>query len=428
MAERMMKGFPPLPEGQVTLANWRLSPFNRWALHHVREIIPTADIPHDPTDTRELPDQPQDLSRLPIAIPGGDTVPLARFLDDSSTDGIVVLHKGSLVFERYGNGMTARSPHILFSISKSMLALVAGVLAGRGVLDVDRLATDYVPEVRDTAFAGATVRHLLDMRTGLVFDENYAATSGPIIDYRKATGWNPLAPGEQPADLRSFFRRLTEADRPHGGRFHYISVNTDLLGWIVERAAGQRFADLMSELIWQPMGAADSAYLSIDRFGASRCAGGVCTTTRDLARVGQIIADQGARGIATDHPRGLDRGHRRQRRHRRLERRQLHRALSRRRHALPLEMVRRAWAEAAAVRHGHPRPESVHRSRQQHSDREVFVAGAAARRRAHRGDRGDGCRDQKGARQHVTGGLQRLISTAKAQGICRPPAVPTPAR
>ena len=296
MAERMMKGFPPQPEGQVTLANWRLSPFNRWAFHHVREIIPTADIPHDPSDVRELPDRAQDLSRLPVAISGGDTVPLARFLEDSSTDGIVVLHRGQLVFERYANGMTTRSPHILMSVSKSMLALVAGILVSRGSLDVGRLVTDFVPEVRETAFAGATVRHLLDMRTGLVFDENYTATSGPIINYRKATGWNPLGPGEQPGDLRSFFRELTEADRPHGGRFHYISVNTDLLGWIVERAAGQRFADLMSELIWQPMGAADSAYLSIDRFGASRCAGGVCTTTRDLARVGQLIADKGARG------------------------------------------------------------------------------------------------------------------------------------
>jgi CubicO group peptidase (beta-lactamase class C family) len=296
MAARMMQGFPPPTDGQVTLANWRLSPFNSWAFHHVREILPTADIPHDPANVHELPERPHDLSRLPIAIPAGDAIPLARFLSDSSTDGIVVLHKGNIVFEHYANGMTARSPHILMSVSKSMLALVAGILVGRGELDVDRPVTDYVPEVRDTAFVGATVRHLLDMRTGLVFDEDYTATSGPIINYRKATGWNPLAPGEQPGDLRSFFRELTEADRPHGGRFHYISVNTDLLGWVVERAAGQRFADLMSELIWQPMGAAESAYLSIDRFGASRCAGGVCTTTRDLARVGQLIADRGAHG------------------------------------------------------------------------------------------------------------------------------------
>jgi CubicO group peptidase (beta-lactamase class C family) len=296
MPERIMKGFPPPPEGQVTLANWRLAPFNRWAFQHVREIIPTADIPHDPENVLGLPADPQDLGRLTVPLTRGDTVSLARFLDHSSTDGIVVLHKGRLVYEHYGNGMSVRTPHILMSVSKSMLGLVTGILAARGAIDVDRPVADYVPEIAATAYAGATVRHLLDMRTGLVFDENYLATTGPIIEYRKATNWNPLAPGEAASDLRSFYRQLTEADRPHGGRFHYISVNTDLLGWVVERAAGQRFAGLMSDLIWRPMGAADSAYITVDRLGAPRCAGGMCMTTRDLARVGHLIASRGARG------------------------------------------------------------------------------------------------------------------------------------
>ncbi len=296
MAARLMEGFPPTPETQVSLANWRQSPFNRWAFHHVREIIPTADIPHDPANVCELKPALQALDRLPVAMPGGKTTSFGQFLEDSATDGIVILHKGTLIFERYGNGMTARTPHILMSVSKSMLGLVAGVLAGEGALDVERAITDYVPEVARTAYAGATVRHLLDMRTGLVFDENYLATSGPIIEYRKSTGWNPLAPGEAPSDLRSFYRNLTEADRPHGGRFHYISVNTDLLGWVVERAAGRRFSDLMSTLIWQPMGAAESAYITVDRLGAPRCAGGMCMATRDLARVGQLVLERGARG------------------------------------------------------------------------------------------------------------------------------------
>lgn len=296
MTAGMMEGCPPAPQSQATLANWRLAPFNSWAFHHVREIIPSADIPHDPDGVRALKAAPQDLARLAIPMADGKPISFGQFLASSSTDGIVILHKGAVVFEQYGNGMTVRSPHILMSVSKSMLGLVAGVLAGQGVLDVERPVTDYVPEVAETAYAGATVRHLLDMRTGVVFDENYLATSGPIIEYRKSTGWNPLAPGEAPSDLRSFYRHLGETDRPHGGRFHYISVNTDLLGWVVERAAGRRFADLMSELIWQPMGAADSAYITVDRLGAPRCAGGMCMTTRDLARVGQLILERGARG------------------------------------------------------------------------------------------------------------------------------------
>src|SRR5260221_5308269 len=284
-------GLPPAAKDQVTLANWRTAPFNRWAFHHVREIVPSAGIAHDPARTTVLPVAPVDLSGLRVGTRSFDA-----FLGDTDTDAIVILHRGRLVFERYANGMAAHTPHILMSVSKSMLGLLVGILAARGVLDPDGLVTAAVPEVRDTAYAGATIRNLLDMRVGLAFDEDYTATSGTIIQYRKATNWNPLQPGETPTDLRSFYAALCERDGAHGGRFHYVSPNTDLLGWGVERAAGARVADLMSELIWRPMGAEHSAYVTVDRLGAPRCAGGVCTTARDLARVGQLLVEAG-RGV-----------------------------------------------------------------------------------------------------------------------------------
>jgi CubicO group peptidase (beta-lactamase class C family) len=134
------------------------------------------------------------------------------------------------------------------------------------------------------------------MRAGVAFDEDYLATSGAIIAYRKAADWVPLDPGEAPSDLRSFYTVTTERAGPHGGRFHYVSPNTDLLGWVIERATGQRYADLISELIWRPMGAARSAYITVDRLGAPRSAGGICAAFRDLALVGQLIANGGAQG------------------------------------------------------------------------------------------------------------------------------------
>lgn len=286
----MMQGFPPAPLAQVTLANWRTAPFNTWAFQHVREIVPSADIPHDPASVRQLPLRPQDLGALEVG-----SMSLSSVLEATSTDGIVVLHKGALVFERYGNGMGERSPHILMSVSKSMLGLLAGILIHQGALPHEGLVTSIIPELKGTAYEGATVRNLLDMRAGVHFDEDYLATSGPIIEYRKATNWNPLGPADTPSDLRSFYRHLTKPDGPHGGRFHYISPNTDLLGWVIERAAGLRYADLMSAHLWQPMGAAESAYITVDRLGAPRCAGGMNMTTRDLARVGQLIVDGGVR-------------------------------------------------------------------------------------------------------------------------------------
>lgn len=295
MSDRLMDGFPPRPKTQVTLANWRTSPFNRWSFHHVRELLPTADIPHDPANVRELPVAPVSLDDLPVTAGSSSVLTLNQALEATSTDALVVLHKGRIVFERYANGMAERSPHILMSVSKSMLGLVAGILADRGVLELSRLVTDIIPELKATAWAGATVGQLLDMRTGVAFNEDYLATSGPMIAYRKAVGWNPVAPGEAPSDLRSFFGSLRDTDGPHGGRFWYVSPNTDLLGWVIERAAGRRYADLVSELLWQPAGAAESAYITVDRLGAPRAAGGMCVTARDLARVGLLVLEDGSR-------------------------------------------------------------------------------------------------------------------------------------
>ena len=258
----------------TTLANWRTEPHNRWAFHHVRELIPSAEIANHPKRVRELPAAPRELG-------------LAEFFEQTDGDGMIVLQRGRVLFERYGNGMPPHAPHILMSVSKSMLGLLFGELR----LDPERLVTDVLPELAGTAYRGATLRHLLDMRAGIAFDEDYLATSGTIVDYRKATGWNELAPGEAPSDLHSFYPVLTASDGRHGGRFHYVSPNTDLLGWVIERATGRPYGELMSEHVWRRIGAEYSAYITVDRFGAPRAAGGMCATLRDLARVGQWLIE-----------------------------------------------------------------------------------------------------------------------------------------
>lgn len=271
---------------QVTLANWRSAPFNRWGFQHVRELIPSADIANDPRRIRELPVEKRDFE-LRIEPDSGEPLTLERFLAETDTDGFVILHRGRVVAEHYANAMTAETPHILMSVSKSMMGLLFGSLG----IDANRPVTDFVPEVGATAYAGASVRNLLDMRAGVAFDENYLATTGTIVEYRKATGWNPLAPGDVAGDLHSFYRVLAQRDGQHGGRFHYISPNSDLLGWVIERATSRRYAELMSEFLWKPIGAERSAYITVDRLGAPRCAGGMCVTVRDLARAGQWMLE-----------------------------------------------------------------------------------------------------------------------------------------
>ena len=287
---RLMHGFPPQPQGQVTLTNWRSAPFNHWAFHHVREIIPSADIPNDRHAIKHLPSVPLPLRDLRIEPDSGEPLSIEAFLQETDNDGFAVLLNGRVLYERYGNGMTEDTPHILMSVSKSMLGLLAGRLVANKALDPDRQVTDLIPELAGTAYKGATLRRLLDMRVGIAWDEDYLAKSGPIVEYRKATGWNPA--GEKASDLRSFFLQLKDSDGPHNGPIHYVSPNTDLLGWVIERATGTRCADLMSEHLWKAIGAERAAYITVDRLGAPRTAGGMCVTLRDLARVGQWMIEK----------------------------------------------------------------------------------------------------------------------------------------
>ncbi len=287
-----MREFPPAAENQVTLANWRTAPFSSWAFSHVREIIQTADIPNNPTDIWQLQSDLHDLSGLPV----DDGLDLNGYLDATYTDSFMVIHNGKVITEEYRNASGARMPHILMSVSKSMLGALSGILADKGVLDTAAPVTDYVPEIAGTSWKGASVQNLLDMRAGIRFEEDYEATGGAIIEYRKSTGWNPLETGETASDLRGFFNQISDTDGPHLGRFHYVSPNTDLMAWVIERAAGIRYADLMSEHLWQPMGAETPAYITVDRLGAPRAAGGMCVCLRDLARVGLLVANGGKRG------------------------------------------------------------------------------------------------------------------------------------
>jgi CubicO group peptidase (beta-lactamase class C family) len=271
---------------QATLANWRSAPFNRWGFQHVRELIPSADIPNDPRRIRELRVEKRNID-VRVEPDSGEPLSPDEFLTETQTDALVILQRGRVIAEHYANGMTVDTPHILMSVSKSMMGLLFGSLG----IDADRPVTDFIPEVATTAYAGASVRHLLDMRTGVKFEEDYLATTGPIVEYRKSSGWNPLGPGEAPGDLHSFYQVLKDRDGAHGGLFHYISTNSDLLGWVIERATGRHYADLVSEHLWKPIGAERSAYITVDRLGAPRCAGGMCTTVRDLARVGQWMIE-----------------------------------------------------------------------------------------------------------------------------------------
>jgi CubicO group peptidase (beta-lactamase class C family) len=275
-----------------TLANWMQPPGNRWAFRHVRELIPSAGIkagPPYPLGGATV----GGLLDLSFSEPNGKGWTLRRYLDDTCTDALVVLHQGRVVLEWYAPGMQADDRHIIFSVSKSVTGLLAGALAEAGKLDLDGDVVDYVPEAKSSGYGDATVRHLLDMSVSVGFVEDYALGENIMVRYRQAANW---APGADEEGLHDFLCSLPH-DGAHGQRVRYLSPNTDMLGWVCERASGLTFAEALSQYVWIPMGAEADGDVAVDRQGAARAAGGISMTARDLARLGQVVLDGGREAL-----------------------------------------------------------------------------------------------------------------------------------
>lgn len=277
----------------VTLANWRTAPYSRWSFQNVCEIVPSAVIPAKRQD--EGPHlRLGDLKRLQVAGVDGEAVSLEGFLTASETDELVVMQEGRIIAEWSAGHSDPGRPHIIFSVSKSLTALLAGILAGKGLLSFDRLIVDYVPEVAGSAYADATVQQLFDMEISVDFVEDYLDTSGGFDRYRRATGWNPDRSDNPAPDLKSFICSIGKGNWEHGEKHAYRSPNTDLAGIVLERVAGARLATLVSEHLWKPLGAQSDAIVTVDRVGTARAAGGMSATARDLALAGELVRRQGA--------------------------------------------------------------------------------------------------------------------------------------
>lgn len=291
----MMSGFPPVEPAQVSLSNWQEPPSVRWAFRHMREIIPSQPIPAGPEAATSLPKAAgPDLGDVPVTRLSGVESSFDEVMRDTWTDALLVLHRGRLVAERYYAGCTEATPHLLMSVSKSIVGCVAGILTARGLLDPEAPVSTYVPEVAGSGYGEATVRHLLDMRTGVLFRETYDSPDAEVRVMERSMGWRPRFEGD-PVGAYAYLATLEKADA-HGGPFTYRSADTDMLGWVCERASDTRMADLVSTLLWQPMGAERDAEITCDSVGTGIHDGGISAVPRDLARFGQLLLDEGMVG------------------------------------------------------------------------------------------------------------------------------------
>ena len=284
-------GFPP--SRVVDMSKWDKGEDARWAFQHISEIIPTATISRGSGAPTELPRSPLDLSGISFKTKDGKSMTVKEMLEVTYTDGFIVLKDGAIVFEKYYNGMTPDTRHLLMSVSKSVTGAMAGILVNDGRLNPDKKVVAYIPELKNSpGFAEATVREVLDMTTSIIFVEDYGDPEAEIASHEQATAWRGRTPIAEKG-LYAFAQTIKKDKRRHGELFHYASINTDVLGWLIERASNQRFIDFMSQAVWSRLGAEHDAQLSVDYLGSPVANGGFVITLRDLARFGQMILDDG---------------------------------------------------------------------------------------------------------------------------------------
>ncbi|MFM9111890.1 MAG: serine hydrolase domain-containing protein [Actinomycetota bacterium] len=280
----------------ITRENWLDTPHNRWSFHHVGEVLDTVPIVSDGRRTITLPRRHVDLDGVPFRSRDGSMTTWARHLDESFCDATCVIHDGSIVYERYFNGLGSDSRHLLMSVTKSFTAAALGIAIGRGLLSTSTLVTDIAPEFAGTSLDGCTVRHVIDMTAGTDFVEDYDLYENPdgdvpLIEYERQAGFRPLGDREPVGVLRHF--ATYPLARPHGIVFDYRSPLTNIAARIVEIVNDLPFDDVLSRDVWSAFGMEHAAEMSVDHHGFPIAEAGLCCSVRDLAKFGLAYLNDG---------------------------------------------------------------------------------------------------------------------------------------
>ncbi len=287
----IMQGFPPIAEARPGPDNWDLPPFNRWSFQNMRMLFPTVAVASGEAafgfDRKEA-----DFSSLSCIDDSGKAWSFDAFLRASYTDGLLIYYKDRIRYEGYFNGMTVETLHLAQSVSKTVVGTVAGILAGRGLLDLAAPVANYIPELSGSGYGDAILRQVLDMQSGVRFTEDYDTPGSDMTRIDIASGWRPVPAGMRYETITDVIKSLPKI-RPHGSVFDYRSIETDMLAWILERVTGQSLAELVSTEIWKKMGAEHDANFVVDRAGTALADGGFSASLRDFARFGRLYLDAG---------------------------------------------------------------------------------------------------------------------------------------
>ena len=299
----VMNDFPPERESQVTFANYTITPFNTWGFRNMDSVTRTAMLPRGgPLPVIEEAIDPT-LGERVITDAAGDNRALDDLLQTHNADGFMMLRDGKLVYENYWNGYSAHQRHIWYSMTKSLVSTAFGILVEQHNLDLSASPAEYIPELKDSAFARTSLQDVLNHASALAFKENYVDPESEFLQhYAPALGMGfiPGAQDVQPLDTKIYgvYDFLAKFIQPEdtwkpGQCFEYNSANADVIGWMIARLSGLSLQEFLSEHIWSKLGTNHDGAIVVDRACMAVATGGMTSTLRDAALFGELIRNKG---------------------------------------------------------------------------------------------------------------------------------------
>lgn len=278
----------------INIQNWDDGgELTHYAYLHMSEVFPTADISRSGPISPLVEAPNPAVGGYVVKTENGHKVTLAEFVaGDNGVDGIIVLHHGRVVYEAYPR-MLAGDKHLLMSATKAFIGTAVGILEDRGKIDIHRPINDYIRALKGTAWEGISVRDILEMASGMEgANESYTDPKDKHYQFEASVGWQPKAP-EMPESVQAddTYRYLASLKRLRnpGEAWAYTSINTEILGWLLEEVTGKSVAQVLSEEIWAPMGAEADAQIVVSSKGVAIAHAGMVATLRDVARFGLLF-------------------------------------------------------------------------------------------------------------------------------------------
>ncbi len=288
---------------EVNLDNWDDGgERSRFAYLNVSQIFPVAVVRRGgPIVPLPLAPNPA-VGRYVVEKDGGRDITLDQLLSDGPFDAFLVVHRGRIVYERYPR-MRPEDKHLMFSVTKALVGAAVAILEDRGQLRVDRPIGDLIAELKGTAWEKVSIRDILEMASGVEGAESgVAAYSDPQHKHYQleaSLGWLPksadMPEAVQREETYSYLTTLGRV-REAGSRWEYASVNTAVLGWLLERVTGKTLAEVLGDEIWSRMGAEGDALMVVNRNGIAAAHAGMAATLRDVARFGMLFTQDAGVG------------------------------------------------------------------------------------------------------------------------------------